>query len=59
MKTCSKKVIENAKNTTNMLKGKKYKQTYSQLLIKLDNPTKRELEMAKEKDSSSWLPTLP
>ncbi|KAL5262366.1 hypothetical protein ACHWQZ_G007921 [Mnemiopsis leidyi] len=59
METCSKKVIANAKNTMKMLKGKRHKHTYCQLLIKLASSTKRSLEMAKEKGASSWLTTLP
>ena len=59
METCSKNAIENAKNLMKMLKGKRSKHAYSQLLGKLDASTKRVLEMAKEKGASSWLTTLP
>ena len=58
METCSKKVIANAKNTMKMLKGKRHKHTYSQLLIKLDSFAKQALKMAKDKGASSWLTTL-
>ena len=59
LETCSKKSIQDAKSLMKMLKGKRTKLEYNQLLEKLDSSTKRALEMAKEKGASSWLTTLP
>ena len=59
LETCSKKSIQDAKSLMKMLKGKRTKLVYNQLLEKLDSSTKRALEIAKEKGASSWLTTLP